>query len=492
MNRPPLTRFLLALAGTNLRVLDKAPGDTPKQISLAGVILTTAGLAVLSSAFALRTALHLPLATALFIGLMWGVAIANLDRWLVAATARQPTLWGNVRLALPRLLLAVVIGTVVSTPLTLEIFRSEIDNELTVMQAEQKAAFTSRLAEDARYRDLPAQREQIVKLQAEAASGVDEAQVYENPAVADLRQQLATVNASLAKAEEAVVCEKEGKCGSGKAGAGPAFNEKVALRDRLRSQSAELQEQLDAKTQQVRAELQQSSTETRANAKARLADLQTRVDQATAAKDAEIERNAAAVRNGDGLLARLHALERISAGDRVLLAAHVFLFLFFTAIECLPVLFKFLLSLGKPSLYEQLFTVEDQSTYADAVRGFRAAHDEQEIDLRTSLEAHETRRRNQLKAEVEAAQMLLDSQKSLASQAIAAWQAREEARLDSDLDSFVTQPTDPTEAGLEDAFQARVQASDSARDGAQVVLASRVPRTAFQPSEARPRGGAST
>lgn len=88
--------------------------------------------------------------------------------------------------------------------------------------------------------------------------------------------------------------------------------------------------------------------------------------------------------------------------------------------------------------------------------------------------------------------MLLDSQKSLASQAIAAWQAREEARLDSDLDSFVTQPTDPTEAGLEDAFQARVQASDSARDGAQVVLASRVPRTAFQPSEARPRGGAST
>ena len=464
MNRPPLKRYLLVLAGTNVRVLNKAPGDTPKQISLAGVILTTAGLAVASSAFALRTALHLPLATALFIGLLWGVAIANLDRWLVTATARQPTVWGNVRLALPRLLLALIIGTVVSTPLTLEIFRSEINNELTVMQAEQKAAFTSRLADDARYRDLPAQREQIVMLQAEAASGVDEAQVYKNPAVTDLRQQLATVTTSLARAEEAVVCEKEGKCGSGKAGAGPAFNEKVALRDRLRSQSADLQTELDAKTKQVRAELQQSSTETRANAKARLSELQARVEQTTAAYDAEIQRNAAAVRNGDGLLARLHALERISSGDRLLLTAHIFLFLFFTAIECLPVLFKLLLSLGKPSLYEQLNTIEDESTYADAVRGFRAAHDEQEIDVRTSLEAHDARRRNQMQAEVEAAQMLLDAQKALASQAIVAWQAREEARLDSDLDLFITQPPDATKVGLTDSLQPSPLGADTAMD----------------------------
>lgn len=446
----PVTRFLLAVAGTNVRALDKAPGDTPKQVSLAGVILTTSGLAVLSSAFALRTALHLSLAAALLVGLLWGVAIANLDRWLITATARQPTFWGNVRLALPRFALALIIGAVVSTPLTLEVFRSEINNELTVMQAEQKAAFTRRLAEDARYRDLPAQREQIVTLQAEAATGLDEAQVYNNPAVADLRGQLATVTAGLAKAEQAVVCEKEGKCGSGKVGAGPAFNEKVALRDRLRSQSAELQTALDAKTKQVRTELQRSSTQTRANVQRRLGDLQARVDQTQAAYDAEIQRNAAAVRNGDGLLARLRALERISTGDDVLLTAHAALFLFFTAIECLPVLFKLLLYMGKPSLYEQLTTIEDQTTYADAVRGFRAAQDEREIDVRTALESHDTRRRNQMRAEVETAQRVLEAQKSLATQAIAAWQAREEARLDEDLDLFITQPPDLATAGLAD------------------------------------------
>ena len=300
------------------------------------------------------------------------------------------------------------------------------------------------------YRDLPAQREQIVMLQAEAAPGLDEAQGYNNPAVADLRRQLATVTAGLAKAELAVVCEKEGKCGSGKVGAGPAFNEKVALRDRLRSQSDELQTALDGKTKQVRTELQQSSTQTKANVQKRLGDLQARVDQTQAAYDAEIQRNAAAVRNGDGLLARLRALERISTGDDVLLTAHAALFLFFTAIECLPVLFKLLLYMAKPSLYELLTTIEDQTTYADAVRGFRAAQDEREIVVRTALESHDTRRRTQMRAEVETAQRVLDAQKSLGTQAIAAWQAREEARLDEDLDLSITQPPDLATAGLAD------------------------------------------
>jgi len=102
---------------------------------------------------------------------------------------------------------------------------------------------------------------------------------------------------------------------------------------------------------------------------------------------------------------------------------------------------QLLLYMGKPSLYELLTTIEDQTTYADAVRGFGAAQEEREIDVRTALEFHDTRRRNQMRAEVETAQRLLDARKSLATQAIPAWQAREEARLDEDLDLFITQPS---------------------------------------------------
>jgi hypothetical protein len=431
---------MLSVAGTNRQILAQAPGDTPKQVSMAGVILTTAALAALSCIFALQMALHLALPAAVVVGVLWGVGIANLDRWLITATARQPTTWGNIKLALPRIFLAVIIGAVISTPITLQVFGSEIASEMTVMQAEKQAAFTSKLAQDPRYRALPSDRDEIVRLQKVAASGFNDGDVFKHPAVADLRSQLATVNKQLAKAEAAVVCEKEGTCGSGRVGAGPAFREKVELRDRLRAERKRLNGALNAKTAEVRSQVQQTATQTQDDAKARIEQLQETVRISQTALDAELQNNAAAVRNGDGLLARLTALERISNGSRTLATAHLALFLFFTAMECLPVLFKLLLSLGKPSLYENLSTTQDDAAYASVLAGLRTDHEKQDIDMRTTIEGHERRTWNQMEAEVEAAQRILDAQKALVAKAVDAWKVRQEQLLDTDLDRFINVP----------------------------------------------------
>ncbi len=434
------TRFMIWVAGADQEILARAPGDVPKQVSLAGVILTTSGLAMLSSAFAIRMALHAPAVVALAIGIAWGVAIANLDRWLITATLRQPTIWGNLRLALPRLGLAVIIGAVVSTPLTLQIFSSEIENELTVMQAEEKASFAGALAHDERYRRLPADRAKIVRLEAASTKGYDESAVFGSPQVADLRQQLDGVDKRLNAAEQAVVCEKEGTCGSGKAGAGPAFEEKVALRNRLRAEDAAVAASLAKATAAATSQEKKTASEHRANAKTQLAELRTDVGRTQAALDDELAKHEAAVDNGDGLLARLTALGRVSGRDTTLMTAHLALFGFFTAIECLPVLVKLLLMLGKPSLYEQLCTIRDEATYADAVRGFRAEHEQQEIEVRTALDAHEAQRRNHFQTEVDAAQLVLDAQKELAAKAVAAWKARHETLLEDDLDRYIGEP----------------------------------------------------
>ena len=438
--RISITDVMLSVAGTNRQVLAQAPGDTPKQVSMAGVILTTAALAALSCIFALQMALHLALPAAVVVGVLWGVGIANLDRWLITATARQPTTWGNIKLALPRIILAVIIGAVISTPITLHVFGSEIATEITLMQAEDQAKFTSKLAQDPRYRDLPAQRAKIVRLQAIVASPFDESDVFKNPAVKDLRSQLATVDKQLAKAEAAVVCEKEGTCGSGRVGAGPAFREKVELRKRLRAQRKQLDGALDTKTKEVRSQVQTTATQTQADTKDSLKQLQEEVRISQAARDAEVKNNAAAVRNGDGLLARLTALERISNGSRTLATAHLALFLFFTAMECLPVFFKLLLSLGKPSLYENLSTTHDDSAYAKALAGVRTEHEKQDIDMRTTIEGHERRTWNQVEAEVEAAQRVLDAQMALVAKAVDAWKVRQEQLLDTDLDRFINVP----------------------------------------------------
>jgi hypothetical protein len=68
--RISITDVMLSVAGTNRQVLAQAPGDTPKQVSMAGVILTTAALAALSCIFALQMALHLALPAAVVVGVL--------------------------------------------------------------------------------------------------------------------------------------------------------------------------------------------------------------------------------------------------------------------------------------------------------------------------------------------------------------------------------------------------------------------------------------
>ena len=67
-----------------------------------------------------------------FFGVFWGALIFNLDRYIVSSTHKgsdgsRLKIWRN---ALPRLVLAILLGFVISTPLELKIFESEIEAEI--------------------------------------------------------------------------------------------------------------------------------------------------------------------------------------------------------------------------------------------------------------------------------------------------------------------------------------------------------------------------
>jgi hypothetical protein len=432
-----MKKVLLTIAGTNMGVLSRAQRDEAKQASLGGVVLMTAGLAALSSSFAMHMALHAPLPAAIAVGLLWGVAIGNLDRWLITATPRQSTVMQNIRMAAPRLLLALVIGMVVSTPLTLQIFDKEIEAELTVMQLEQQAAFEERINSDPRYRDIPRQRARIAELQQFLALGGDSDAVLSHPEVKEISQKLASVEKALGRAEQAVICEREGTCGSGRVGAGPASAEKETLRDRLLDREEQLRTALVAKKAEVRAAADASLRKARLNAQTELENLTATVQRNQAARDAESANNSAAVNDGDGLLARLKALHRIGEDDATLLAAHIALFVFFTSIECLPILVKLMLALGKPSLYEQLMALADEEQYEKARLEAHSARRTRELETESALDSLESRLRSQAQAETEAARMISEAQRDLAEQAIADWKARQRQLIDEDLEAFV-------------------------------------------------------
>src|SRR3954464_7754923 len=118
---------LAVVAGARLDVLEVAPGARSKFVALGGVLLSTGGLAVLSAAFAVHMALGVWWPLALLVGLGWGFVIVNLDRMLLVGMAHDSSYKRNLLMAVPRVGLALVLGIVISTPLTLQIFHKEID-----------------------------------------------------------------------------------------------------------------------------------------------------------------------------------------------------------------------------------------------------------------------------------------------------------------------------------------------------------------------------
>src|SRR4051794_26448464 len=123
-----MREFLIALSGARPEVLERCPTERAKFEGIGGAVLTTSVLAFVSMTFALNSALGVNVVLALLAGLVWGLVILSLDRWLVSTMkADAPRRWP---LAIPRILMAFLLGFVISTPLVLQIFKSEIDAQI--------------------------------------------------------------------------------------------------------------------------------------------------------------------------------------------------------------------------------------------------------------------------------------------------------------------------------------------------------------------------
>jgi hypothetical protein len=373
-----------------------------------------------------------------------GLVILNLDRWLVVSTPRLKTKFGTLAMALPRVLLAVLIGAVISTPLTLAVFSAEIDAEVKVMAAEAEDEFTRQLESDSRYAGIPQMRERIATLQADLADGVTDADVLSDPAVVDLQRRLDEVTARYNAAADAVLCETDGSCGTGVPGVAAAAQEKMAERDRLMTERASLQQQLDALREHVRAQLEAEETKKSADQQTELAALQADVEGAEEARAAEIAAHEAEVGDGDGILARLTALTRLDDGNSMLATAHLLLFLFMTALECLPIIFKTMLALAPPTLYERLVALDEEKTEARIRLRMQTEYEEAETLARSALVAAEARAARTLEAESKATGMVLNAQLAVTREGVRRW--REEQLATSELDALYADDLSDLEA----------------------------------------------
>ena len=136
-----LRRLVLALSGADEEILGYVPSERTRFESLGWAILITSCMAMISMWFALSSALGINGILAIPVAVFWGLVIMGIDRWLITSMPLE----GNRKfaMAVPRVLLAILLGTLISTPLVLRIFQSEINAQMAVMQQKSYSSFLS-------------------------------------------------------------------------------------------------------------------------------------------------------------------------------------------------------------------------------------------------------------------------------------------------------------------------------------------------------------
>lgn len=315
----PFTRFLWWCAGADLRFLLLSPyQDRVKYAGIGGIVFSTGLLAAFAGGFAFNTAfgpkvmagdatnsaghatntLPWTLATMAF-GICWGLLIFNLDRFIVSSTGKgdgtDNITWKEFGQAIPRLLIALILGLTISKPLELKIIETEINVELRKKQQEKLDLFNKNT-----YAKF---KEQIAIIDADIKKLEGD------------REKLAE---ELRSAEQAVRDQMEGRSGAG-AGIGPL--------------TRKLQEVANEKKANLASFDGRHATE--------LANLKAGREKKLAEQEDELNvKNKQSAENLDGLL------ERISIAHDIGFWLGIALTFIFLSIEMGPIFFKMMMNKG--------------------------------------------------------------------------------------------------------------------------------------------------
>lgn len=134
-----LNEFLWSCAGVNKEVLRQCPSDYAKYAGIGGTILFTALMACFSGGYALSFVFGKWWVGMIF-GIFWGLLIFNLDRFIVNTMYSDGKVtigWQELKSGLPRIIMAIFLGIVISYPLELKIFDDEIQVKIEEMKSER-------------------------------------------------------------------------------------------------------------------------------------------------------------------------------------------------------------------------------------------------------------------------------------------------------------------------------------------------------------------
>ncbi len=132
-----ISRFLIFCSGADSDILKQCPMERPKYIGIGTAILITSVFAIISGMYFLAFAftdkngkLEISFTALLLFGLLWGLLIFNIDKNIVISMNKDGKGKKKFNQVAMRVVLAVFIGFVISTPLELKLFSDEVEDKL--------------------------------------------------------------------------------------------------------------------------------------------------------------------------------------------------------------------------------------------------------------------------------------------------------------------------------------------------------------------------
>jgi hypothetical protein len=174
-----IMKLLWKAAGADEYVLSRGTySDQVKYACLGGIVVATGFMAALAGGYAFYTIFEpkgdanevgTDIATAMksvVFGLIWGLIIFNIDRFIVAATGKgdgtEKITASEFSNAIPRIIMGLVIAITISKPMEIRMFKSEIDVKLKEKQIEQRTTYIAKI--DANYKPLIKEREKEINV----------------------------------------------------------------------------------------------------------------------------------------------------------------------------------------------------------------------------------------------------------------------------------------------------------------------------------------
>lgn len=378
--------FFCWCSGARLYLLKKCPTDYNVFFGIGMIVFLTGVMAALSGSYAFYTIFNNIYVSVAF-GLFWGLLIFFFDWYLVASLRKEKRVVKEIITATPRIVLAIFLAVVISRPLELKLFESEINGQIEKMS--QQKYNTYKTVVDSSFSEIEQLKHQNSKYQ----QGIDE--------LLSQRTQLFSL----------LIEEAEGRSATGRSGKGSVYKEKrveyVQISNIYEEEKARIYPLIEANNIKI-------------------------AEQSTY-KSSQLQQGNETMKSATGFLSRIEAYNQLGKDNDGIRFTGLFILIMFIFIETGPMFVKLI---SKRGAYDDLIAFEEIKVMSETKREIVRINEKS----KRIIEIEKLKSRARLDEETENskdfAKQIMQAQAEIGSERIKRWKEHELNKIDKNISSY--------------------------------------------------------